>query len=58
MASYAVEVPADTTQAQRCSQADRTFERRAFVATFIAVSVAICMTFCVVYTSLRTRAKA
>lgn len=58
MVSHAIDVPAGGNQVQRCAQADRSFERRAFVATLIAVSIAISITFCAVYMSMRTQVKA
>ena len=58
MASHAIDVPAGGNQAQRCAQADRSFERRAFIATLIAVSIAILITFCAVYMSVRAQLKA
>lgn len=58
MASQATEVPADSNQAQRCAQADRTLERRAFTATFLAVSAAAFITFCAVYLVVQAQMKA
>jgi len=57
MASHAVEFP-DSRHVQRCAQADRSFELRAFLATLIAVGAASFITFCAVQLALRAQVKA
>jgi len=58
MASHAIEMPADSIHAQRCSQADRSFGRRAFLATLLAVCGAALATFCAVQLAVRAEVKA
>jgi HD-GYP domain-containing protein (c-di-GMP phosphodiesterase class II) len=58
MAIRVLEPPARTTKAQHCAQADRSFERRAFLAVFIAVSIAALITFCAVHLAVRAQVKA
>ncbi|HLN00924.1 MAG TPA: HD-GYP domain-containing protein [Bryobacteraceae bacterium] len=58
MASHALEVPAGSIHAPRCSQADRSFGRRAFLATLIAVCGAALGTFWAVQLAVRAEVKA
>jgi HD-GYP domain-containing protein (c-di-GMP phosphodiesterase class II) len=57
MASHAVEFP-DSRHIQRCAQADRSFELRAFLATLIAVGAASLITVCAVQLAVRAQVKA
>jgi response regulator RpfG family c-di-GMP phosphodiesterase len=58
MASHAVELPAANIHVRHCSQADRSFGRRAFVATLLAVCGAALGTFCAVQLTVRAEVKA
>ncbi len=57
MASRAGEVPAEGAQVERCTQADRSFTRRAFLATLLASCGVAAFTFVAIELVLRAEIK-